>query len=315
MKRIAGAFAALGLLMGTAHAQSQANLSLIVGFAPGGSADSIARIIGARLQEKSGRNVITENRPGAGANIATKAVINAAPDGNMLLVTTAALPINETLYRNKGFLGTSLKPISIVATTPEVFAIGKADPARTLADFVAAQKDKEIIFATAGIGTGSHIAGEYFFKFIMKANPKHIPFRGGPDATNALLGGHVPMVVSSLSGFASQVANGDIRGLAIAAEARNDVIKNVPTFSEAGYPGFTSLSWVGFFAPPGTPSAIVTALNKQIDDISREPTISSKLRTIGFDPLYGDVAATEAFMAREYVEWKKRVDALELKVD
>jgi tripartite-type tricarboxylate transporter receptor subunit TctC len=315
MKRIAGAVAALGLLMGAAHAQTQSNLNLIVGFAAGGSADSIARIIGARLQEKTGRNVVVENRPGAGANIATKAVVLAPPDGNMLLVTTAALPINETLYRNKGFAGASLKPIAIVATTPEVFAIGKNDPAKNIAEFVANQKDKEIIFATAGIGTGSHIAGEYFFKFIMKANPKHIPFRGGPDATNALMGGHVPMVVSSLSGFASQVANGDIRGLAIASDARNDVIKQVPTFTEAGYPGFTSLSWVGFFAPPGTSAALVETLNKQIDDISREPAISAKLRSIGFDPLYGDVKATEAFMATEFAEWKKRVDALELKVD
>ncbi len=315
MKRIAGAVAALGLLMGAAHAQSQPNLSLIVGFAPGGSADSIARIIGARLQEKTGRNVITENRPGAGANIATKAVVQAAPDGNMLLVTTAALPINETLYRNKTFVGASLRPIAVVATTPEVFAIGKTDPAKDLAEFVANQKDREIIFATAGIGTGSHIAGEYFFKFIMKANPKHIPFRGGPDATAALMGGHVPMVVSSLSGFASQVANGDIRGLAIAADERNAVVGQVPTFKEAGYPGFTSLSWVGFFAPPATPPALIATLNKQIDDISREPAISAKLRTIGFDPMYGDVAATEAFMTKEYAEWKRRVEALELKVD
>jgi len=314
MKRIAGAFAALGLLTAAAQAQT-GNIQLIVGFAAGGSADSIARIIGARLQEKSGRNVVVENRPGAGANIATKAVVQAAPDGNMLLVTTAALPINETLYRNKGFQGTVLKPIAVVATTPEVFAIGKNDPARNMAEFVANQKDKEIIFATAGIGTGSHIAGEYFFKFIMKANPKHVPFRGGPDATNALLGGHVPMVVSSLSGFASQVANGDIRGVAIAAEERNPVIKQVPTFAEAGYPGFTSLSWVGFFAPPGTPAATVEKLNAQIEEIAREPAISEKLRNIGFDPMYGDVKATEAFMTKEFSEWKKRVEALDLKVD
>lgn len=316
MKGIAGAIAALGLVIaGSAQAQTGQNINLLVGFAAGGSADSIARIVGARLQEKLGRNVVVENRPGAGANIATRAVVQAAPDGNTLLVTTAALPINETLYRNKGFVGTALKPISIVATTPEVFAIGKNDKAKDLAEFVANQKDREVIFATAGIGTGSHIAGEYFFKFILKANPKHIPFRGGPDATNALMGGHVPMVVSSLSGFAAQVANGDIRGLAIASDARNPIIKNVPTFTEAGYPGFVSLSWVAFFAPPGTPADIVANLNKQIDEISREPAIMEKLRSIGFDPTSGNVASAEAFMAKEFAEWKKRVEALELKVD
>jgi tripartite-type tricarboxylate transporter receptor subunit TctC len=315
MKAIAGALTALGLILAMPAQAQTGNINLLVGFAPGGSADSIARIVGARMQEKMGRNVVVENRPGAGANIATRTVIQAAPDGNTLLVTTAALPINETLYRNKGFAGTALKPISIVATTPEVFAIGKNDKSKDLADFVANQKDREVIFGTAGIGTGSHIAGEYFFKFILKASPKHVPFRGGPDATNALLGSHIPMVVASLSGFAAQVANGDLRGLAIAAEQRNPVIPNVPTFAEVGYPGFTSLSWVGFFAPPGTPDATITALNKQIDEITREKAISDKLRAIGFDPIPGDVQAAQTFMAKEFAEWKKRVEALDLKVD
>ena len=215
----------------------------------------------------------------------------APPDGNTLLVTTAALPINETLYKNKGFVASTLMPISIVATTPEVFAINKNDKAQNLAEFIAQSKDKEVIFATAGIGTGSHIAGEYFFRFIVKTNAKHIPFRGGPDATNAVLGGHVPMVVSSLSGFPSQVASGELRGLAIAAEQRNAVIPQVPTFAEAGYPGFTSFSWVGFFAPAGTNAQIVQDLNKQIDAITRDPAVDKRLRSIGFDPMAGDVKA------------------------
>ncbi|MDB5571248.1 MAG: hypothetical protein JWN93_2431 [Hyphomicrobiales bacterium] len=314
-----GALAALGFLAapGLAHAQAPAAgpLTLLVGFAAGGSADSIARIVGARLGEKTGRNVVVENRPGAGANIAAKAVIAAAPDGNTLLVTTAALPINETLYRNKGFSAQTLMPISIVATTPEVFALNKNDKAKTIAEFVANAKDQEVLFGTAGIGTGSHIAGEYFFKFVLKANPKHIPFRGGPDATNALLGGHIPMVISSLSGFAAQVASGDIRGLAIASDKRNDVVKDVPTFAEAGYPGFTSLSWVGFFAPPATPKGLVGDLNKQIDAIASEPAVQAKLRSIGFDPMSGDLAAAEAFMTKEYAQWKKMVEALELRVE
>lgn len=314
MRHALAALALSAVAAGPAPAQTP-QLNLIVGFAAGGSADSIARIIGTRLQEKTGRNVVVENRPGAGANIATKSVVGATPDGNTLLVTTAALPINETLYRNKGFAATALMPIAIVATTPEVFGVNKNDKASSLAEFAANAKGQEIIFATAGIGTGSHIAGEYFFKFIVKTPAKHVPFRGGPDATNAVLGGHVPMVVSSLSGFPAQVASGEIKGLAVAAEARNPVIPNVPTFAEAGYPGFTSLSWVGFFAPPKTPAHLIADLNRQIEEIAREPAIEAKLRAIGFDPMRGDVAASEAFMAKEYAEWKKRVEALDLKVD
>lgn len=313
-----GALAALAMTCAPTFAQTPASgkqLTLIVGFAPGGSADSIARVIGVPLGERIGRNVVVENRPGAGANIATRAVLQSPPDGSTLLVTTAALPINETLYKNKGFVASTLLPISIVATTPEVFAINKDAKAQNLAEFIAESKDREIIFATAGIGTGSHIAGEYFFRFIVKTNAKHVPFRGGPDATNAVLGGHVPMVVSSLSGLPTQVASGALRGLAIAADKRNQVAPHVPTFSEAGFPGFTSFSWVGFFAPPGTPAALIAEYNKHIDDIRKDPAIEKRLLSIGFDPMGGDVKAAETFMTREYAQWKTMVESLNLSVD
>ncbi len=299
----------------SATAPSGKPLTLLVGFAPGGSADSIARVIGNPLGEKLGRSVVVENRPGAGANIATRAVVQAPPDGATLLVTTAALPINETLYKNKGFVASTLMPISIVATTPEVFAINKDLKAQNLAEFIADSKDKEVIFATAGIGTGSHIAGEYFFKFIAKTNAKHVPFRGGPDATNAVLGGHVPMVISSLSGFAAQVSSGALRGLAIASDQRNPVIKDVPTFGEAGYPGFTSLSWVGFFAPAGTSPQIITQYNAIIEEIRKDPAIEKRLRSIGFDPMGGNVATAEAFMKNEYAQWKNMVESLGVYVE
>ncbi|MDP2357420.1 MAG: tripartite tricarboxylate transporter substrate binding protein [Beijerinckiaceae bacterium] len=290
-------------------------ITLIVGFAPGGSADSIARVVGGPLGEKLGRRIVVENRPGAGANIAARAVVQSPPDGNTLLVTTAALPINETLYKNKGFVASTLMPISIVATTPEVFAINKDAKAQDLAGFIKESAGQEVIFATAGIGTSSHIAGEYFFRFIVKTSAKHVPFRGGPDATNAVLGGHVPMVVSSLSGFPSQVAGGALRALAIADTKRNDIIKQVPTFADAGYPGFTAYSWVGFFAPKGSSAQFVADLNKHIDAIAQDPAVQQRLRTIGFDPMGGDVKSAEAFMAREYAQWKTMVESLNLSVE
>jgi tripartite-type tricarboxylate transporter receptor subunit TctC len=291
-------------------------LTLIVGFAPGGSADSIARVVGGRLGEKTGRKIVVENRPGAGANIAARAVIGAAPDGATLLVTTAALAINETLYRNKGFSASeSLLPIAVVATSPEVFAIHPGSPAKTLKEFVELNRNGEIVFGTAGIGTSSHIAGEYFFKVIAKTPAKHVPFRGGPDATNAGVGGHIPMVISSLSGFAPQVASGQLRGLGIAFESRSPVIKDVPTFAESGYAGFSLGSWVGFFAPKGVPAADIAAMNKELDAISREPAIVERLRAIGFDPRHGDVADTVAFMKREYDQWGTMVRELNLSME
>ena len=299
------------------HAQpaSTAQINLVVGFAPGGSADSIARIVGARLGEKTGRRVVVENKPGAGGNIAAKAVLGAAADGATLLVTTAALPINETLFRDKGFSVEQLRTLAIVATTPEVFAVNPANAAKTLPEFVALNKDKDVSFGTAGVGTGSHIAGEYFFKEIARLDARHVPFRGGPDATNALLGGHLTMVISSLSGFPAQIASGQLRGLAIAAPQRIPVVKDVPTFTEAGYAGFTSFSWVGFFAPGALPVADAARLNKDIDDIVREPAIREKLVAIGFDPLNATLPEAEAYMKKEVGQWRKMVNALGLKLE
>ncbi len=290
-------------------------INLVVGFAPGGSADLIARIVGNRLADKTGRRVVVENKPGAGGNLAARAVVQAAPDGATLLVTTAALSINETLYRAKTFSVEQLRAVAIVATTPEVFAVNPATPARSLPAFVRDFKGKDINFGTAGVGTGSHIAGEFFFKETAKVEAKHVPFRGGPEATTALLGGHLSMVVSSLSGFAEQVASGQLRGLAVAAPARVAVIKDVPTFAEAGYPGFTSFSWVGFFAPAATPSAELARLNRDIDDIAREPAIRERLVALGFDPLNGAQSEAEAYMKKEVDQWRARVRALDISVE
>ena len=318
MKLAAGnilAFACLALAPCAAQAQQSGQINMIVAFAPGGSADSIARVIGNRLGEKTGRRVVVENRPGAGGNIAAKHVTGAAPDGSTLLVTTAALPINETLYRNKTFSVTQLRTIAIVATTPEVFAVNPASPAHTLKEFAELNQGKPISFGTAGVGTGSHIAGEYFFRVLTKGDAQHVPFRGGPEATMAVIGGHVPMVVSSLSGFAPQIAAGQLRGLAVAAPNRIDVIKDVPTFAEAGFPGFTSFSWVGFFAPSAMGSAEAAKLNAEIDGIVREPAIRERLVAIGFDPMNANLQEAEAYMQNEVEHWRKLVTALGLSVE
>ena len=318
MKLAAGnilAFACLALAPCAAQAQQSGQINMIVAFAPGGSADSIARVIGNRLGEKTGRRVVVENRPGAGGNIAAKHVTGAAPDGSTLLVTTAALPINETLYRNKTFSVTQLRTIAIVATTPEVFAVNPASPAHTLKEFAELNQGKPISFGTAGVGTGSHIAGEYFFRVLTKGDAQHVPFRGGPEATMAVIGGHVPMVVSSLSGFAPQIAAGQLRGLAVAAPNRIDVIKDVPTFAEAGFPGFTSFSWVGFFAPSAMGPAEAAKLNAEIDGIVREPAIRERLVAIGFDPMNANLQEAEAYMQNEVEHWRKLVTALGLSVE
>lgn len=299
---------------GSALAQG-GQLNLIVGFGAGGSADSIARVVGNRLGEKLGQKVVIENRPGAGANLAARAVIAAPADGNTLLVTTAALPINNTLYKNKGFEMADLQAVSICATTPETLAVNKDNPAKDLKQFIASNKGKRVTYSTAGVGTGSHIVADYFFKTVAKMDVAHVPHKSGPDATNAVLGGHVDFISSSLSGFTAQINSGALTGIAIATEKRFPVVSQVPTYAEMGFPGIVHSSWAGFFAHAKAPAAIVEKQAAAIAEVLKEKDVNDRLVAIGFAPMSGTKKDSDEFFKRELEEWGKMVRALGLSID
>lgn len=310
---------ALALPHGAAVAQGAASsrqMTFIVGFAPGGLADTAARLVANKLSETGARKVIVENRPGAGANIAARAVITSPPDGSTILATTAALAINETLYKNKGFSAeTSLAPVAIVATSPEVFSVGGRSDYKDLADFVAKDRNPEIAFATAGIGTSSHIAGEYFFKKVLGLSARNVPFRGGADAVNAVVGGHAPMIVGSLSGVVAQIQGNELKGLAIAHDKRAPTLPSVPTFEELGYKGMALGSWIGFFAPVATPQVEIAALNRDIADAVADKTIVSRLAALGFEMRPTDLKENTEFLKNEFATWGKMVRELELSME
>lgn len=294
---------------------SAQQINLIVGFGAGGSADSIARIVGNRLGEKLGQKVVIENRPGAGANLAARAVIAAPADGNTMLVTTAALPINNTLYKSKGFEISDLQAVSICATTPETLAVNKDNPAKDLKQFIANNKAKRVTYSTAGVGTGSHIVADYFFKTIAKIDAVHVPHKSGPDATNAVLGGHVDFISSSLSGFTAQVNAGVLTGIAIATEKRFPAVPGVPTYAEQGFPGVVHSSWAGFFASSKAPAAVIEKHAATIAEILKEKAVNDRLVAIGFAPMSGTKKDSDAFFRRELEDWGKMVKALGLSVD
>lgn len=310
------AIAACSCALGTAAAQPYParDITFIVAFAPGGIADTLARLVGKGLGEKLGRTVVVENRGGAGGNIAAAAVARAMPDGYTLLVTTTAVAINETLRPNKGFAASDLKPVAIVASSPEAFVTGMGNPAANLADFLKAAKGKSITFATAGVGSGSHIAAEYFFKEIAKVQAVHVPFQGGAPAIAATIGNQVDLMATTLGGgAASQIAHGKLKGLGVANTKRVAVTPNVPTYAEAGYP-FEAASWVGVFAPAGTPTEITTKLNATIEQVLKDPALQQKLTAIGFDPIEGSQAQAESYFKGEVAKWGKMVKTLGLSI-
>lgn len=303
-------------LCNTAQAQTYParDITFLVAFAPGGVADTVARFVAQGVSAKLGRTVVVDNRGGAGGNIAAAAVARAAPDGYTLLVTTTALAINETLTPNKGFAASDLKSVAIVASSPECLATSAENPVKNLAEFLKAAQSKDgaksINFGTAGVGSGSHIAAEYFLKVHAKITAVHVPFKGGAPAMNAVMGNQIELLATTLGGGpAAQIASGKLKGLGVASAKRASVIPDVPTYAEAGYP-FEASSWVGVFAPAGTSGQIVDMLNAAIEDVMQDPALQHKLTSIGFEPLHGTQSEADRMFKAEVAKWGTMVTAL-----
>ncbi|MGA9008293.1 MAG: tripartite tricarboxylate transporter substrate-binding protein [Xanthobacteraceae bacterium] len=311
------AVAILVLAFGPARAQPAlpGKVTLIVAFAPGGIADTLDRMIGQGLGERLHQTVVVENRGGAGGNIAASFVARSPADGATLLATTTAIAINETLFANKDYSASDFKTIAIAASSPEALVTGQSNPAGSLTELMKSADGKTINFAVPGVGTGSHIEAEYFFKFLAKVPAQQIPFQGGAPAISATIGNQVDLMATTLGGgAAAQIAGGKLKGLAIAADKRAVVAPNVPTYAELGFPGFTAASWVGFYAPAKTDPQILATLNATINDIVQTPDVQKKLTDTGFDPITGSQAQADAMFAAEVKKWGDMVKALGLTI-
>jgi tripartite-type tricarboxylate transporter receptor subunit TctC len=288
-------------------------ITIIVAFAPGGFADTMARLVAQGLGERLHQSVVVENRAGAGGNIAASLVAHATPDGYTLLATTTALAINEALVENKQFSATDLKTVAFVASSPEALATSPDNPAGDLSAFIKAMNGKVINFGSAGVGTGSHIAAEYFFKFLAKVPAQHIPFQGGAPAVNATIGNQVDLLAGTLGGgVAAQMVAGKLKGLGIAADRRAAVVPGVPTYAEQGFPGFTAASWVGLFAPAKTDPHVLATLNSAINEIVQGQDVQTKLIALGFDPIVGSQVEADTMFHDEVGKWGDMVKALNL---
>jgi len=306
------------IFFGPAEAQQYptSRITFVVAFAPGGIADTLARLIAHGLETKLRQSVVVENRPGAGGNIAAGVVARAAPDGYTLLLTTTALAINLTLQKHNQFGANDLKAVAITASSPEALVTNPANPAKNLADLVKTAKDKPINFGSAGVGSGSHIEAEYFFKKIANIQAVHIPYQGGAPAITALLSNQIDVLATTLGGgAAAQVKAGKLKGLGIASDKRAPVVPDVPTYAEQGFPLFQAASWVGIFAPAKTDAAVIDRLNIAVEEVLKDVEIQNKLKTIGFDPIEGSAAQADIYFRAEVKKWGEMVDALGLSIN
>jgi tripartite-type tricarboxylate transporter receptor subunit TctC len=288
-------------------------ITFVVAFAAGGFADTLARFVGQKLSAKLGHPVVIENRGGAGGNIAAAAVRSAEPDGYTVLVTTTALAINATMYRHLDLSLDQLSTVAIPAASPETIAAHPSKGLGNLKEFLAWAKDREITFGSAGVGSGSHLAAEYFLKVHAKVRALHVPFRGGAPAVQAVLGNQIDLVASSF-GVNSQVNEGMLKGLAVASPERNPTMPLVPTYKEAGFP-FVAESWVGFFVPANTNPAIVARLNAAINEVVSDKSGRDHLSTLGFQVTPRSAAESQDYLKSEVAKWGDMVRTVNIYVD
>lgn len=286
-------------------------ITLVVAFAPAGSADSATRVLVDTLSARlGGASIVVENRGGAGGNLAARQVAASPADGYTVLVTTTAVAINETLYKNKGYATEDLRPVAIAASFPEVLATSVTNPAKDLPEFLAALKDKGVSYSTAGVGTPSFIQAEYFFRTLARVKAVHVPFAGGAPAVSAAMGNHVDLVASALPTASQLINQGKLKGLAVASRERAAAVPSVPTYAEGGFPDYFALTWVAFLVPSKTNDAVVARLNAAINAALDEPGVQERLRNIAFEPMRGTPADASRYLKSEIEDWGKRVRAI-----
>ena len=281
----------------------------LVGYPAGGSTDILARILGQYFQEKWGQAFVVENKPGAGNNIATEAVANAAPDGYTLLLVNPANGINATLYKNLKFnFIRDIAPVAGLIRVPNVMEVHPSVPAKTVAEFIeyAKQNPGKINMASSGSGTSIHLSGE-LFKAMTGVNMVHVPYRGSAPALTDLLGGQVHVMFDNMPSSVAHIKAGSLRPLAVTTETRNEQLPDVPTVGET-VPGYEASAWFGIGVPKGTPKEIIEKLNKAVQEAFDDPKVKARLAELGGTPLRGTPEDFGKIIAAETEKWKKVVE-------
>src|SRR6266404_6992425 len=283
---------------------------IVAGFAAGGGVDITARLIGQWLNERLGQSFVTENRPGAGGNIGTEAVVNAAPDGYTLLLATVPNAVNASLYEKLNFnFIRDIAPVAGIIRVPMVILLNPSVPASTVPEFISYAKANpgKINMASAGNGSAPHMAGE-LFKMMAGVNLVHVPYRGQGPALTDLLGGDVQVLFATAPGTTDYITTGKLRALAVTSASRAEVLPELPPVADF-VPGYDASQWYGLAAPKNTPAAIVDRLNKEINAAIADPGMKARLAAIGGEPLPGSPAAFGKLIFEETEKWAKVVRA------
>jgi len=286
----------------------------VVGFAPGGANDIIARLIGQRLSERLVQQFVIENRPGAGGNLGAESVINAEPDGYTVLLVNPSNFINTSLYANLKFnFPRDVAPVASFMRVPNVMTVGKGLEAKTVAEFIAYAKANpgKINMASAGTGTSVHLSGEMFMA-MADIKMQHVPYRGAGPAVTDMLGGQVQVIFDSMPSIIPHIRSGALRALAVTSATRSSQLPDTPAIADT-VPGYEASALFGMGAPRNTPKEIVEKLNKEINAVLAEPGMTKQIVELGGDALIGTPEAFGAMIVAETEKWKKVIEGADIK--
>jgi len=278
---------------------------VIVGLTAGSGVDVMARVVSQKLAEATGQPFVVENRPGAGSNIATRFAATQIPDGYTLFVATVANAINATLYQKLQFdVLRDFSPVILAGTAPNILIVNPSVPAKTVKELIALARAQpgKLTMGSSGTGTSPQMTGE-LFRRRADINIVHVPYKGGPEATTALLGGQIDTLFAITSTALPHIEAGRLRALAVTSRERSTLLPQVPTVSESGLPGFEAVTWFGFTVPTGTPRDIVDRLNSEIGKVLAMPDVKKHLALHGIDVGGGTSEQFGAYMRDEFAKW------------
>lgn len=289
---------------------------IVVPFAPGGSTDITARLIGNRLQEIWGQSVVIENRGGAGGNIAADLVAHSDADGYTILISGPGMATNRFLYASLSYdpVG-DFAPVTMLITQPNLMCVPNTSPAKSVQEFIDfcnANRGK-VTFASSGNGTTLHLSGE-LFKRQAKVEMIHIPYRGGAPAINDLIPGRVDVIFDNMPSIISHVRSGSVRGLAVTTKERVGIVSNLPTIGET-VPGYEVFSWFGFFVPVKTPAEVVAKISADTNAALVHPPVKSRFEELGAVPKGSTPKELAAFLQAETEKWGPVIRDAQIKIE
>ncbi len=287
---------------------------IIVAFPPGSSTDIVARVVGERLTEIWGQNVIVENRPGASGNIGTQVALRANPDGHTLFMNSSAIAVNVSLYAKPGYAMKDITPILQGPTTPNLITVHPSVKAKTLQELIALAKTTPLSYGSSGTGTTPHLDMELLFKSLAKVDITHVPYSPAA-AASAVVGNQVPVGSTSMPPAVPHVKSGRLRAIAVTTAKRSGVLPDVPTVAESGFPGFDDYTWFSVFAPAGIPGAVVNQVNRDFTTALQSPAAKERLAALSLEFAPNTAAEFAARLKTEVEKYAQIVKQSGARVD